>query len=247
MGTCSIAINGEAVGSVPSNFFRIAVYLILSNPHRSALRARLRALLWPDADSEHANANLRQSLARIQQFQNRLGFTLIDRNFSSVFLAPAPGVRWDLVELLAGLDGPGTRTPLELARIYGGDLLPDLGESAPEFEDWLTLNREYLRGRLIERLTWAISDHGPTGDGDRLACAQRLLTIDPCNEQAYRVLMIKAAEAGNLQRLHGLYEQCEQRLHEQMGVRASAEIHALYSSLLQSLTSRVPAERRSSS
>ncbi|NJS15145.1 MAG: hypothetical protein HC788_11670 [Sphingopyxis sp.] len=81
LGTCSVTVGNRVVASVPAAFFRIAAYLLLSEPSHSVSRQKLAELFWPHAAACQASSNLRQSLARIRRLQDECGFQLIDGNF----------------------------------------------------------------------------------------------------------------------------------------------------------------------
>lgn len=238
LGVCSIAVDGIVQAMVPSSCFRIATYLLLSGSRMMMSRQRLKSIFWPDADLEKASANLRQNLVRIRRFQDENSFQLIGSNFTLVYLTPN-GIDWDLHEFLDALDGDDEASIVSACELYGGDLLADIGASSPEFEEWLSDQRERLRGALIEKLVGALGDMvlSPAGRG---LCAHKLLAIDPCNEQAFQILMTEAAEQGDHARLHHLFARCERQLMNEFGVGSSDGTRGLYSQLSRNLHSHPP-------
>lgn len=239
LGVCSISIDGVVQSTVPSSCFRIAVYLLLSGSRMTMARQRLKSVFWPEADLEKASANLRQNLVRIRRFQDDNGFRLIGCNFTLVYLMP-DDVGWDLRDFLLAIEGDGEASIVAACEAYGGDLLADIGASSPEFEEWLSEQRERLRGVLIEKLTGALGEDSILSPAARSLCAHKLLAVDPCNEQAFRALMADAAEQGDHSRLRHLFERCERQLMNEFGVGISAGTRGLYSQLSRNLHSHPP-------
>lgn len=233
LGGCTVEVDGQVVSGVPSSFFRVAAYLVLSAGVHSVSRQRLSSLLWPELDQEKSGANLRQLVARIKHFQERNGFQLIGSNFVSIFMLRNAAVQCDLQELLTLLAEGGPGSIIRLCRLYSGDLLVDLPDSGNEYEDWLCTQRERLRGRLTERWLDAISSASDLSDLERHAAATSLLELDPGSEPACRVLMTDAAHRGDLSGLHAIYHACKDHLMAEYGVAPSSETTALYARLVQ--------------
>jgi DNA-binding SARP family transcriptional activator len=238
LGVCSIAVDGIVQSTVPSSCFRIATYLLLSGSRMMMSRQRLKSIFWPDADLEKASANVRQNLVRIRRFQDENGFQLIGSNFTLVYLMQH-GIDWDLHDFLDALDGDDEASIVSACELYGGDLLADIGASSPEFEEWLSDQRERLRSALIEKLVGALADSSLSPPARGL-CAHKLLAIDPCNEQAFQILMTEAAEQGDHARLHHLFARCERQLMNEFGVGISDGTRGLYSQLSRNLHSHPP-------
>ena len=236
VGSCVILVDGKVVSGVPTIFYKVAAYLLLAGTNGSVTRQRLWSALWSDPrDADRAAANLRRSLARIRALQAKYGFALIESNFHTVYLVEDAQVSWDLKRLWGILLDQGQ--PVRLGS-YPGELLADIHDSGPEFEDWLGTWRETLRGRFLDRLAQSISDeswaskNGPT----RRALAQEILSVDPCNEEAFRILMIDAAASRNAARLKQVYQRCETELRHELNVAISAETRTLYEGLMRSIT-----------
>lgn len=232
LGDCHVVVDGRTVAGVPSNFFRIIVYLLLTGDHRTVSRRHLRTLLWPDASRTAASANLRQCMARIRQFQEAEGLRLISGTFSSISIDSKSRFSCDLLDFLAQAERHGEDAAPAACRLYRGDLLSDLPECSAEFEDWLEIRREQVRNRFLDMMNRAIGD--PTGmeTGTACACARHLLAIDPYNEQAYRTLMLDAARNRNVRRVTQIYAACERHMREDLDLRVSEETKLLWKKLV---------------
>lgn len=232
LGSCSIRVDGAVQSGIPLNFFKIATYIFLAAPGYIVSRDAIRNLLWPDVnDREKIAADLRQSLMRIRRMQEKLGFCLIESNAASVYLVEDESIHWDLRDLVQRMDRPDYDERIQ----YAGELLADLPFSGTEFEDWLSEQRQNLRSRVVEFLCLAIEMEDHLRHQRRYEHARDLLRIDPCNEEAYRLLMIKAASNRDFSQLDYLYKRCEHNLENDLGIRVSHETRSLHSGLRKAM------------
>jgi len=235
LGPCCLLVGSNLVQGVPASFFRIAAYLILSTPEQVQARSRLAALFWPNADDGKAAANLRQAVARIRHVQEENGFTLIEANVSTLHLAPSADVYCDLIEMSRHIEGEVVLNPLELSRIYGGELLANQDSSGEEFEDWLSSRRNELLLYAVDGLAEGMRTGTRYTQAERSICARRLLELDPYREDAVCVLMEEAAERRHYARVNELYTSMRSVLSNELGVEPSPETRALYTSLMDTV------------
>lgn len=242
LGSCSLRADDKAQNGIPCNFYKIAAYILLSGSDRIVSRDAIRQLLWSEQDDrDKAAADLRQTLMRIRRVQDALGFRLIESNLSSVYLVDDPALSWDLAECLAQISSGDYQGRVR----YPGDLLADIPYCGAEFEDWLAEQRHFLRSEMLEYLIRAIEDESETGSERRYDHAHDLLRIDPCNEEAYRLLMIRAATNRDFSQLEYLFRKCEKSLERDLGIRVSVETSALHTGLVRTMFA--PASRDGSS
>jgi DNA-binding SARP family transcriptional activator len=111
----------------------------------------------------------------------------------------------------------------EALQLYRGDFAAD----AP-FEQWTLLPRESLRIRLVDALD-RLSRLELAADrvDDCIATAQRMLELDPCREDAHRLLMRCYARQGRVYRALQQYEFCSRVLHATVDVGPAAETERL--------------------
>lgn len=234
LGGCGVSVDGVPIAGVPSSFFRIVAYVLISGHNFSVTRQRLSGVMWPDIDQAKANGNLRQVLSRVRHLQAELGVSFLQSNFSTVFISAIRGnVHCDLLELLHVLPGRHETSAVAISTLYSGDLLVDIADSGPDFEDWLSEHREALRDRVVHHLTSAVQDDSALREDDRAISAMRLLAVEPCSEDAYRALMIIASSRGQAGRIRSLYDSCQRRLMHDLGVRPSRETSDLYMLLMR--------------
>jgi DNA-binding SARP family transcriptional activator len=214
LGHCTISIEGQPVPGVPSGFFRIAAYILLSK-QSFVSRQHLSSLLWPDAGR-------------------------LSADFNTVAISKSPNVTCDLGKVLDKLETPEPQGAMEVCTNYGGDLLAELGDSGTEYEDWLLLQRDRLRSDVIGNLERAIASSSRLSPEQRAMCARRLLEIDRCNEAATRLLMVEAARYRQLSRVRSIYDALSRNVMQDLGVQPSRETTALYEDLNRQFSSQTP-------
>jgi DNA-binding SARP family transcriptional activator len=178
-------------------------------------RARVAALLWPDADPLKARRNLRQRLFRLHR---RAGVVLLDAH-DPVGFTKAASVDIDLADAMLATD----------ATACAGDLLGVHGyDDCPELAAWLDMARERWRSRRLSLLTAQAAAHERQGDlAAALACAERLQADEPLHELGHRLVIRLHYLRGDRAAALAAYERCRRVLHEELATTPSAETEAL--------------------
>lgn len=185
-------------------------------------RERLAALIWPDVPAARASSNLRQRLFRLRQ---QTGHLLID---NGELLRPAAGLRMDLQQL----DGADTAADMPIDP--GEELLGalDFAEDGDLLDDWVRRARQVWRTRRVDLLTGRAARHEATGElAAALATVERLLTIDPLQEHAWRRLMRLHHRRGDRAAAVAAFERCEQVLKDELGLKPSGETRDLLAAI----------------
>ena len=228
LGQFDIRIDGKRV-SIPSRAGQsLFAYFTLTagTPHR---REKLAGIIWPDTIEENARKNLRQELWRIRKAllvqSPKDGEYLIADEFTLKFNREAE-YWFDVVQMeRPDLDLQSLIANLSL---YQGELLPGF------YDEWITLERERVQAvfdarmeQLLEQLItaerWiAVQEWG-----------ERWLALSGVREPAFRALMLASGVRGDTAKVASLYQRCSEELQEQLGVKPSAETHALYEGLLK--------------
>ncbi len=220
LGTFSVAVDGVVI---PPEAWRrergaALVKLLAVSPGRRVHREQVMDTFWPDLGREAAGANLRKAVL----FARRaLGDpALIDTDGDQVSLSPAAELTVDteVFEAVAraALQNPTAETTLRAADAFGGELLPD-----DRYAEWL----EGPRARIRERYAQVLKA-GKLWD--------RLIEIEPTNEEAQCALMQAALDAGNRAEVIRLFTQLRERLRVDLGVGPSAAAVRLYDQALAS-------------
>ncbi|GIW53427.1 MAG: hypothetical protein KatS3mg081_2782 [Gemmatimonadales bacterium] len=185
--------------------FALLVYLALSP--RGRTRDHLMALFWPESDQGKARHSLNEALRVLRR---TLGDALI-----------AEG---DVVRLAEGAVTTDLETPEPDGLFLEGFSLKD----APEFEEWLLRERERLRarsaGRLVESAEHALAQ-GQTSRAREIA--ERILKIDPYNEEALRILLRAMALEGARSLALERFERFREAMERELGASCDPETGAL--------------------
>jgi len=184
-------------------------------------RARAAALIWPDADDEHARNNLRQRLFRLNRLAGR------DIVVPEGVLRLAPEVEHDLSTL-------SDRSAID-PETGAGELLGKLDYAdCSELAEWVQVARERWRSARRDALAEAASRFESEGQIARaLLYAERLVADDPLHEHAHRRLMRLHYLRGDRGAALAAFERCREVLESELGAapgRETLDIAALIES-----------------
>jgi DNA-binding SARP family transcriptional activator len=185
----------------------------------SAMRDTLATMLWPNADSLRARANLRQRRFRLAR---GAGAALLDGDERLTLAAHVAHPARDLDAALAA--DPDA---------CDGEWLDGLAyEDCPEIERWLQLARERWRVLRSQALARVASAHE---NAERVTLALRLATRlaehEPLSDHAHRRLMRLHHLRGDLGAALDVYRRFAERLDAELGELPDDETAALAASL----------------
>lgn len=221
-------IGVEPLADVPRGKARALFKLLVLQRHRPLSRTRLCALLWPEADADHARNSLNVTLHRLRR---ALGDQVLIRHGESGYQLVACGPVWvDTEQFLQRADyGVAEEAHGNVQRaigqyegaasLYRCGLL-DEGEAEPA----LAAEAQALRDRfnhVLERLAALREEAGSLHGCVR--ATQRHLGVDECNEQAHRRLMRCYARLGQPLLAEQQYRRCVDALKGQLGIAPAAE------------------------
>ena len=226
LGAPEVRYQGQPLKFRSRKVLALLIYLaVAGGSHR---RDKLVPLFWPESGQQKGNITLRSSLARVKKT------LLVAGEF---IIAEAGTLRFDLTQSytldLHQLDGiwrDGTREQLEaFFTTARGEFLEGFSLSdAPEFDEWMTIQREAWHRRVeqaLERLSRLQIEAGRFDQG--VETAVRWTTHSPLNEAAYHRLIEAYSLAGHRTAALQAYEQCQQILHEELGVLPSTSLAQL--------------------
>lgn len=213
---------------VPGRKERALLALLAMAPGEARSREKLAALLWSDRAEKQARDSLKQALLRLRKsFDPVHPLPLVaDREFLSLDGAQ---VAVDVAEF-ERLIGEKSQAAIDRAiPLYRGDLLEGLDVRDPEFDEWLLVERQRLRGLVREALAKLLDHHMADSSHEQAGIvARRLLTFDPLREAAHRALMQIYAGQGQTALALKQYQLCRDALQAELGVRPEAETERLY-------------------
>ncbi len=196
--------------------------LALAAP-RPVLRPRLTGLLWSSRENEQARASLRQALHELQEAVGEAASAVLwaDRNHL--------GLREELLWTDAQELGRSSAANFEALALLRGELLADFDGLDPGFDRWLTTERTRIRG-LVRDLGETILAMECEPDAI-LAAAERLLTIDPGHEGAWRAIVGAQIDRGDRRAAISAFERCRAALAMLGSVLPPADLASRIASL----------------
>jgi predicted ATPase/DNA-binding SARP family transcriptional activator len=230
LGTVAITLNGDRVsGQLPAKSQALLGYLAITGGRHS--REKLAGLLWGDTPEDRAKASLRKSLSGLRKLFE--GALIITRQTVAFNQASDYWLDVEAFEsALAKEDAhPETlQAVCEAVELVRGEFLEGFSvRQAVAFEEWVLAERERLRQLVIQalhRLSVACADRGEIATA--IEYTNRLLTLEPWQEEAHRQLMTLLARSGQQSAALAQYETCRQILAEELGVEPLPETQALY-------------------
>lgn len=177
----SVKIKGRKISAL--------LAVLASNPGRSMSRDELAEMLWGEGTNGSALANLRQTLARLRsQLPDRGGGLVISS--SDALAVSAGNVSIDLEVLEEAIRDGGAPELEKAATLCDGEFLDGLKVASPEFEHWLSAQRQRVTDLKIDLLSRMLAHQVAAADfRAALTTGNRLLELDPCDEFAHRTLM----------------------------------------------------------
>ncbi len=235
VGTMHLLIGGAEVVLSSRKALAILTYLALQSS-RSESRERIAALLWSDSGGEQGRAALRQTLRRLKADLGAAGDLIeADRNTLRLTLPVS-------VDIIDAIDAAENGTPPDFRKGEEADLgrlFSDLDDLDPDFNVWITVQRERLSGLLLSRLEGALL--ASADDHQRLAVAEALLRTDPTHEAACRAAMQAHVARGDTAQAMRTYERLWQVLDEELDVEPSEQTQSLYVAIKQGQPQPAPA------
>ncbi len=251
LGPFQATVDGRAVTGFPTAKTRALLAYLAVEAGRPHPRATLAALLWPEMPDEAAMSNLRKTLHRLRQALDAAAPGLADRVAPITRQTVQLDVTMctvDVVSVRALLEASAAHPHRQLARcapclerlaqaaaLYQGELLSGLAlADAPEFEEWLLLEREVMLQQALRTLSALADAETLRGAYEQAqAYAARQLALDPCREEAHRQAMCALALAGQRSAALAQYAACRRLLAETLGVEPETETVALYERIQQ--------------
>ncbi|MCB0035270.1 MAG: tetratricopeptide repeat protein [Anaerolineales bacterium] len=205
----------------------LALLAYLTVTAETYTRPQLEGLLWGESDNQKAQTSLRTALYNI----NKLLDSPLETTRKTAAFDSTQAHFLDVAAFKQALQQHDLATAVEL---YRGDFLQGLYiEDAPEFENWLLIERERLRLEVMEALSKLIAQTRTAGQPEEaLTYLRRLLALEPWQETAHREIMLILARQGRYNEALKQYELCQQMLAEELAIEPTAETTALVERIL---------------
>jgi DNA-binding SARP family transcriptional activator/predicted ATPase/Tfp pilus assembly protein PilF len=238
LGGLTISRGGTAVTGFASRKVEALLIYLAGNP-RTHPRETLATLLWPENDQNRALANLSVALNSLRKQLDP--YILADRhtiafNVETDYELDTAVFQQAIQSAQAQQQVRGKLSRIGAAQLqtavsqYQGDFLAGFHiRGTPEFEAWALLEQERLRQMFLTALADLITFHQQRGQlATAIDHAQRLLAVDPLQENIQRQLMMLYAQDNQRPAALAQYEQCVRILDEELGVEPDEETTVLY-------------------
>ncbi|MFW6068531.1 MAG: AAA family ATPase [Chloroflexota bacterium] len=195
-------------------------------------RERLTALFWPESDPSSGRANLRSTLMYLRKTlahgnEAAPDHLLVERG--ALGFDRSAVYELDLETVEAATDAAGEASLQDAINLVRGEFLEGFSlPDAPEFDDWMAVQRERWHLQLndcFKRLSQRQLDSGALKTAEQTL--QRWLAHNPLEERAYRRLMRLQHQQGNRSGALQTFERCREVLAAELGVEPAAETTAL--------------------
>ncbi|HUF97807.1 MAG TPA: AAA family ATPase [Ilumatobacter sp.] len=226
LGAFEVTIEQEAaIKQFPSRRSGELVQLLALTPGRRLMRDQVIDALWPHLDASAGGANLRKAAHHARQVLGQPDAIELHRQHVTLF--PHAVVTTDVDEFLAAADEAlavgEQRAARAAAGRWSGELLP-----GARYESWAEDHRRLISARYLELLR---------AGGEW----ERVLEIDPLDEEAAREIMRGALLEGRRHRAIAVYGQIRSALAVELGVLPQTATDEIYADALVGLVPEDPA------
>jgi DNA-binding SARP family transcriptional activator/TolB-like protein len=205
-------------------------YLALT-PNGEESREKLAGLFWSEFSEQNARATLRQAIHEFREALEKAGCSAMAGSRMTVALRPG-SFSVDLDEILAAVSAHEAPEGLLHQERLSEALLAGFDDLDQSFHTWLMARRQALHDRLIRGLEEGYRDHA-LDQRRRRRLAQATLLLDPTHEEACRVVMRCAAEAGEIGAAIRAYDELYRLLGEDYDMEPSAPTQELIAEVKQ--------------
>ena len=236
LGSLEVRVDGAAVTSWNGQRGTSVLRYLLSRRRHACSRDELLEEYWPDVPVGAARNRLQVVVSGLRRALREVtALNVVEYADGGYRINPELRVEVDVELFEKGLRAAGAAERSgdreeamsayrEAVALYGGDFAAD----AP-FEQWTLLPRESLRIKLVDALDrlsrLELADHRID---DCIATAHRMLGVDPCCEDAHRLLMRCYATQGRIYQALRQYEFCSRILRATVDACPAPDTTRLY-------------------
>jgi len=206
-----------------------ALLYYLAVTGRAHTRPTLAGLFWGDQPEVAARTSLSKCLSNLRELVGDA--VLVDRQ--TVAFNRDHSYHLDTEHFLTGVNQPITPATSHALQatlaLYRGDFLEGFYvREAPDFEQWVLVQRAHYREAVVQGLHTLANYAEQQGDlSQAITHTRRLLTLEPWREEAHRQLMTRLARSGQRAAALAQFETCRGILDEELAVEPDGETMAL--------------------
>lgn len=205
-------------------------YLALT-PNGEESREKLAGLFWSEFSEQNARATLRQAIHEFREALEKSGCAALSGTRMTVALRPG-SFTVDLDQILAAVAAREAPEALLRQERLSETLLAGFDDLDQSFHTWLMARRQAVHDRLIRGLEQGYRDHA-LDRRRRRRLAEATLLLDPTHEEACRVVMRCAAEAGETGTAIRAYDELYRLLDQEYDMEPSAATQELIAEVKQ--------------
>jgi DNA-binding SARP family transcriptional activator/TolB-like protein len=205
-------------------------YLALTQTGQDA-REKLAGLFWSEFSEQNARATLRQAVHEFREALQEAGCSAMFGTRTTVGLRPG-SFTVDLEEILAAVAMHEAPDALLQQERLAETLLAGFDDLDQSFHVWLMARRQALHDRLIRGLEEGYRDVA-LDPRRRRRLAEAVLLLDPTHEEACRIVMRFAAEAGETSASIRRYDELYRLLDKDYDMEPSAATQELIAEVKQ--------------
>ena len=242
LGSLEVRVDGSPVSSWNGQRGASVLRYLLSRRLHACSRDELLEEFWPDVPMAAARNRLQVAVSGLRRaFLDVTALNIVEYADGGYRINPEFTVEVDAESFERALraataaeragDWDAARTAYRQAiALYRGDFAAD----AP-FEQWTLLPRESLRIKLVDALDrLSRIELADRRIDDCIATAHRMLDVDPCREDAHRLLMRCYASQGRTYQAMRQYEFCQRILRATIDAAPAPDTTALYRAIRSS-------------
>jgi DNA-binding SARP family transcriptional activator len=242
LGSLEVRVDGAVVTSFNGQRGTSVLRYLLSRRQYACSRDELLEEYWPGIPVGAARNRLQVAVSGLRRaFRDVTALNVLQYADGGYRINPKLRVEVDVELFERGLraagaaERSGTRREArtayrEAVALYRGDFAGD----AP-FEQWTLLPRESLRIKLVDALDrLSRLELADRRIDDCVATAHRMLGVDPCREDAHRLLMRCYAAQGRIYRALQQYEFCSRVLKATVDADPAPDTTQLYRTIRSS-------------
>ncbi|MCY9659981.1 response regulator [Paenibacillus chondroitinus] len=215
-------------------------YLLLYRGRRIP-RSKLVTDIFGGMEQAGAESYLNTTVYQLRKSLEPLGMREVIRSENDGYALEWQDANIDYVEFesqvkeLHTIDASQVENALSVERLYTGDLF---GDKAYVWAIHETERYRQMYTSFVKRLAAVLISSGDTGSASKLLL--KLNEHNPLDESVIHHLMMIREMTGDKKGLTVLYTDYVRLLHQELGIRPSEELTALYSSLIRAITDKKP-------
>jgi predicted ATPase/DNA-binding SARP family transcriptional activator len=224
LGTPEVQMGGEPVTGFRSSKAQALLYHLVAT-RRTHARTVLAALFWGDVAEVHARRSLTATLSNLRHL---VGDQLVITRETVAFHFGR--TTWlDVAEFETGIAAESLPEARQAVLLYRGDFLEGFYiHNAPDFEQWVLMERARLRANMLQGLERLADLEAAQGNlAGAIECLRRALSLEPWREEAHRRLMLFLVQNGQRSAALAQFDLCRQSLAAELEVEPDPDTVAL--------------------